>query len=285
MKKLSCLLIGLIILFGQSTYEVQAEKVTSLNFLHTSVVEGEKTKQAGLLLALGSENLSGQNQEANSVQTPSSEGDFWGWMSGEVVLLIFLVLGVIAFILELVSKKYKLWGLLSIIAFGLFFLGTSLAGYVSFWSVFLFLVGLFLLLVELFIPGFGIPGLLGLGGIVLGLVTSKPSTDMAMGSFLLAGLLILATAVIILRKEANSPRLRQIILKLSSTKNRGYSSNPASKVKVGDIGIALTKLRPSGFISINGEKMDAISDDGFIEKANPVEVIEVQGSKILVRRK
>ena len=49
-------------------------------------------------------------------------------------------------------------------------------------------------------------------------------------------------------------------------------------------GITLSELRPSGFIEIDGKKLDALSEGAFLAKNTPVKVVKVEGSKIFVRR-
>lgn len=111
------------------------------------------------------------------------------------------------------------------------------------------------------------------------------SVNAALTSLTIASLFTLATILILIKKGTRSPWLDRVTLKVSNNKKSGYNSSPQSSVQIGDLGIALTSLRPSGFISIQGERLDAISEDGFVEKSNPVEVVKVQGSKIIVRRK
>ena len=50
------------------------------------------------------------------------------------------------------------------------------------------------------------------------------------------------------------------------------------------VGTTTTELRPTGFIEIEGIKLDALSDSGFIPRDTSVKVVRVEGSKIFVRR-
>ena len=49
-------------------------------------------------------------------------------------------------------------------------------------------------------------------------------------------------------------------------------------------GITISELRPSGFIEIDGERVDALSEGNFIPKGTSVKVVKIEGSKIIVRR-
>ena len=52
---------------------------------------------------------------------------------------------------------------------------------------------------------------------------------------------------------------------------------------VGKIGVAQTKMLPSGAIMIDGKVIDAVAQGMAIEPGQPVEVIEVRGNRVMVR--
>jgi membrane-bound serine protease (ClpP class) len=49
------------------------------------------------------------------------------------------------------------------------------------------------------------------------------------------------------------------------------------------IGVAETDLRPGGFARIEGKKLDVVAQRGYVEKGAEIEVVEVHGSRIVVR--
>jgi membrane-bound serine protease (ClpP class) len=49
--------------------------------------------------------------------------------------------------------------------------------------------------------------------------------------------------------------------------------------------VALSPLRPAGTADIDGERVDVVSDGGFIEAGAPIEVSRVDGYRIVVRRR
>lgn len=67
-----------------------------------------------------------------------------------------------------------------------------------------------------------------------------------------------------------------------------------SQSAVGDLGVerlellhgtgtALTQLRPSGVASINGQRVDVVTEGGLIERGTAVKVVAVEGARIVVR--
>jgi membrane-bound serine protease (ClpP class) len=68
-----------------------------------------------------------------------------------------------------------------------------------------------------------------------------------------------------------------------------------SRTAVGDLGVdrpellngigtALTQLRPSGTASINGQRVDVVTEGGLIERGAAVKVVAVEGTRIVVRQ-
>ncbi len=54
---------------------------------------------------------------------------------------------------------------------------------------------------------------------------------------------------------------------------------------LGQEGVALTPLRPSGTAVINGERVDVVSEGGFIAQEAAVIVTAVEGTRVVVREK
>jgi membrane-bound serine protease (ClpP class) len=49
-------------------------------------------------------------------------------------------------------------------------------------------------------------------------------------------------------------------------------------------GTAASTLRPAGIAHLDGERVDVVSDGELIEAGEPIEVIRVDGNRIVVRR-
>ena len=74
-----------------------------------------------------------------------------------------------------------------------------------------------------------------------------------------------------------------MILFDSARKEDGYVSNVNRTDLLGVEGITLTILRPSGTAIINDERIDVVSEGGFIPKNTKVKVVKVEGARIVVR--
>lgn len=69
----------------------------------------------------------------------------------------------------------------------------------------------------------------------------------------------------------------------STSTEKGYVSNASRTDLLGKTGTALTPLRPSGTIIIDNERIDAVTEGGYINSGARVEVVEVEGVRIVVR--
>ncbi len=144
------------------------------------------------------------------------------------------------------------------------------------------IVGLLLLLVEMFVPGFGIAGGSGVVLLIIGIFLTASSPFEAMVMFVLLIVLVAVVLTIVL-KSAKSGRLsRTLILQSSSKKEEGYISSNDPSALIGKTGRAMTHLRPAGTGDFEGKRIDIVSDGGFIDKGETVRIINAYGSRVVV---
>jgi len=145
-------------------------------------------------------------------------------------------------------------------------------------------VGLGLLVIEGVVPGFGLPGIGGLIFVLAGTVLAMQDLAAAVLSLSIAIIVTTLVAVVMVKHGYKSKLLNRIILSNKLDSDRGYLSTNTMSDLMDKDGIALSELRPSGFIVIDGEKYDALAETGYIPENSNVKVVKVEGSKIFVRR-
>lgn len=145
--------------------------------------------------------------------------------------------------------------------------------------------GLVLLIVEVFMPGFGIPGI---SGIVL-LIISAVLLWIQAGPLAALGLVVVIVALVaillsITLKSAASGRLSKspIILKDEERPEDGYVANSDMSIFIGREGETRTVLRPSGIADFDGVRLNVVSDGMFIKQGVKVRIDRVEGSRIVV---
>lgn len=226
-------------------------------------------------------NLSSANVQ---VEEESLQVKLAKYISSPFVSSLLLTIGFIGLVIEIFIPGFGIGGTVSIIGFGLYFGGNILAGNSNWTSLALFITGLTLLVVEGVVPGFGLPGVSGIILIIVGTVLAMNSVGMAIMSLSIAIILTTIVSIILFKRGYRSELLNKIILNSSTEGERGYLSSTPRKELLGKEGIALSGLRPAGFIDIDGQRLDALSEGGFISENDKVLVVKVEGSKIIVRR-
>jgi len=206
------------------------------------------------------------------------------YISNPYISTLLLTLGFVGLVLEILTPGFGLGGTISLMGFGLYFGGNILAGNSNWTSLILFVVGLGLLVIEGVVPGFGLPGIGGLIFVLAGTVLAMQDLAAAVLSLSIAIIVTTLVAVVMVKHGYKSKLLNRIILSNKLDSERGYLSTNTMSDLMDREGTALSELRPSGFIVIDGEKYDALAQSGYIPENSNVKVVKVEGSKIFVRR-
>ena len=83
--------------------------------------------------------------------------------------------------------------------------------------------------------------------------------------------------------KKNATVLDELVLDERQQNRDGYTSVIDKSKFLGAIGVCVTDLRPAGTIMIDGEPVDVVSEGGFVKQGNSVKVINVDGSRVMVR--
>ena len=150
-----------------------------------------------------------------------------------------------------------------------------------------FLLGLALLIVEVFMPGFGLPGI---SGIILEIaciaLTYFSHGSMAALGVTLIILAVIAIAISLALRSANKGRLSKsaVILTETESTEEGYVAAKDMEVFLGKTGLTTTVLRPTGMAEFDGVRLNVQSDGEFIAMGETVRVDHVEGVRVVVRR-
>lgn len=211
-------------------------------------------------------------------------------------ILILLIIGGIYFEIQTPGVGFAL--IVAIIAAVLFFAPLYIQGLADNWEIALFVVGVILIILEIFvIPGFGLPGILGIIFIVCGLAFSMVANDwlnfrvtapgMLMQSFLVVifAMLIAIVLLVVFGKSMLQTRaFKRLVLQDEQRSVEGYTSSRQYVDLVGREAIARTVLRPSGKIEIDGKRYDAVALDGFVDLGERVYVEKHENYNLFVRK-
>ncbi|MCK5803164.1 MAG: nodulation protein NfeD [Lentisphaeria bacterium] len=236
-------------------------------------------------------------------QTSSEKLAGWLTLIGPILLGLALLMGFI----EFKTPGFGVPGTASVVFFFLFFFGHYVAGLAGGFELLLFLTGVVLLLLEIFvIPGFGLPGICGILCIVAGATLSMlpslpkvpplPGVDgaalfISLSEKALTGIAI-AMAVTgvgtwILSKILPKTSIYQgLVLDSQLTTDQGYVAGNVERNRsfLDQVGRALTPLRPAGTAVFGDERLDVVTSGDLIAKGSRIRVIQVEGSRVVVEQ-
>ncbi len=233
---------------------------------------------------------------------PTNLEMFIGFMVNPIVsgILIMLILGGIYFEMQAPGIGFPLG--VAVLSAVLYFSPLYLEGLAANWEILMFVIGLILIALEIFVvPGFGITGISGItlafSGLVLSLVKNVnfsfdevKGNDMliALGTVFLGALGGITLAIYLSRKmfTAETGRFSHLSLKEVMSPESGYIGVDSDLLQLkGKKGIAITTLRPSGKINIDGQNYDAMAVSGMIDKGTNIVVTKVEAAQLYVELK
>ncbi|MDM8540722.1 NfeD family protein [Desulfococcaceae bacterium HSG9] len=214
---------------------------------------------------------------------------------------ILMMIGLAALYMEIKSPGFGVPGIIGICCLGMVFFSQYLVGMADYTELLLLITGIVLLGIELFVlPGFGFAGLAGIlfmaAGMILALqdfVLPDPAFPwqaelLTRNIVQVLGAALAAFILSMLAFRYLLPQLATVVNGpyLGATLNNAHAdSKEVQDVQVGDNGVALSFLRPSGKAEINGARSDVVTEAEFIEKGTPIIVSAIDGNRIIISRK
>jgi membrane-bound ClpP family serine protease len=159
-----------------------------------------------------------------------------------------------------------------------------IAEYIAGWNLLAFiflLIGLGLLIFEMFVPGFGIAGVLGIISLIAAIALRADSLQSGLLTAAVIFVVLIIAAALFFRSAAHGRVSRSaMILK---ERERAEAIHKELSVHIGQTGIALNMLRPSGHADFDGLRLDVMTSGEVVEKGKRIFVERITGNKIIVR--
>lgn len=155
-------------------------------------------------------------------------------------------------------------------------------------AMIIMLFGLFLCMIEIIVPGFGVFGILGTIFTFAGMLV-KVILGVTVLQFLSMVILALSVAivsiilVVIFAKLGILGKSNIVQEKTAVPKNYGEPTKEQRKL-IGKVGFAETVFKTSGKFRYNDKSYDAVSTGGYIEKDSKVKVVEIKNNTIYVKK-
>lgn len=205
---------------------------------------------------------------------------------------LLLTIGLLGLITEVISAGWGVPGTLGLVALVLYSGSHFMVGLAGVQELVLIMIGLVLILLEAFlIPGFGIAGILGIacliGGIVMSMLGKFPTPgDISNAIWITIGALVLAIvgAFMLLKLLERRPFWSKISLASKESKSSGFVSSAKKPDLVGQVGTAITDLRPAGVGLFNDKRLDVVTSGDYIDAGEDIKIIKDEGYRVIVER-
>lgn len=235
--------------------------------------------------------------------SPAWLDQFASFLKLPAVTVLLVVIGFTGLILELKVPGTTVPGIVAALCFILvFWAHTQFSNQVAVLAGLLFILGLILVLLEVFVlPGIGAAGITGvlLMLAALGLVTfggnEVPQTAAEWGQiggkmaqYLIGMIASFGLALLIARYLPNIPYANRLML-VPPGEKPGADAEPLlpgaaqAASLLGAVGTALTVLRPAGTVHFGDQYVDVVTEGGYIPAGARVQVVEVEGTRIVVK--
>jgi len=229
------------------------------------------------------------------------------WLTSPTVSGILIMVAMLGIYAELNSPGLGLPGALAVVALVVLFGSKFLIGMANWWEIAVFLLGLVLLLLEIFvIPGFGVAGVTGallmifaLAAMMVGnspdeLPIPRLDADMELLGRHLMGMAggfmgFLIGAYLIARYLPSVPVANKLILagpqESAQVRRGGLQAGPAPEpaVQLGQEGVAMSQLRPSGVGRFDGKRINVVTRGELIETNSKIKIVAIDGNSIIVK--
>lgn len=212
------------------------------------------------------------------------------FLSHPIVAPILLSIGTLGIIIEIKTPSFGVAGLVGLTALAAFFGSHLIVGLAGLEEIILLGVGVIALALEVFVvPGFGIAGIVAILCIgsatfmaLIGALPTWADVTRASGIMVVAAGIVVGVVYALVRNLPSSPRWSNIFLRAATDRSAGFIAEPLREDLIDVEGVALTDLRPSGTARFGDERLDVVSDAGYISKGTRVRVIRSEGYRHVV---
>ncbi|MFJ7949958.1 nodulation protein NfeD [Lysinibacillus sp. NPDC096418] len=205
------------------------------------------------------------------------------FITNPIIVPILLSIASLGLVMELYSPGFGVPGIMGLSSLGLFFFGHMIAGFAGYETLLIFIAGLALVIAEFFVPG-GIVGILGGVLILISLLLAGANMSQMIMSIFIAFVVAIIGMVILMKFFGKKMHVfNKLVLKDATTTEEGYVSNINRTDLLGKVGKTITPLRPAGTMQLGSERIDIVSEGSYIDAGKDVEIIKVEGSRIVVR--
>lgn len=150
-------------------------------------------------------------------------------------------------------------------------------------GIILLIAGFILAGIEMYLPGFGLPGILGGVCLILSIIFTAKTIEQGLLMTIIVVCVLLLIMVVMFLLVFKVRKKSSIILDETLTGSAGYLDESDLQYLLGKEGIAATDLKPSGKGNFEGIEFDVYSENKFIPKGKKIRICSIKNSRLTVR--
>lgn len=206
-----------------------------------------------------------------------------GALSQPMVKSLLLSIIFLAIMTEIKTAGMGIAALIGLLAAILFFGSQWLSGVAGWLEILLFLGGVVFIIIELYTPGLGLFGIIGIVSMMASIFLTLGGGLAALNILAVSLIAAVALFLLILRWLPSSRLWSAVVLTESTDTEQGYVSGVDYSNLLDKTGIVTALLRPAGVAEFDGISFDVVAEGQFVEPGTMVKVISVSGNRIVVR--
>lgn len=200
---------------------------------------------------------------------------------GSAILITIILL---AMLVEVKTGGLGVGAFIGVVTAIVFFSNHWLAGTAGWLEIGLFMIGVLLIIFELYTPGFGFFAVAGVIFVFASIILALGGGQQAITVLAISLVVAVGIFAAILKRLPSNHFWSKVVLRDTEASQAGFVSGQSYDSLLGQEAITVTPLRPAGVIEITGRQLHAVSEGGYVDNGSRVKIIEVTGSRIVVKR-
>lgn len=198
---------------------------------------------------------------------------------------LLVAVGLSFILIEIVVPGFGIFGVTGLIAFFLYFAGHLITNSSGWIALIVFGIGMLLIMLEAFVvTGFAFSGIFGMLAVLGSVMMLAPTLAEGAITVTVAVIFTILIMVVSFRFMKKNKFIHKFILSNRTDNKSGFTSpNMDNEKYLGREGYTLTQLHPAGAMKIDGNRVDVVSEGGYVDAGVLVRVIGLDGTRIIVR--
>lgn len=200
----------------------------------------------------------------------------------DIAAFLLVLIGMFFLSLALINKKQTAYITLFFLTHLILFGSRILCQTNNFYPLAIFIFGNIFIVLEIFIPGFTLTGVIGILGYLTSIILAFSDYKYGLLAIIISLNLNVAFLRFMFKKGYTLKGLTHFVLSTQSNlKENKEEINELEKL-IGKAAKSISSLGPTGFVMIDGLKYNAISYDGYLDNNLDLKVIAVKGRYLIV---